>query len=305
MLIKNKKIKALFKKINFETKIKEIKITNNGDFCKYIYNEDLCELPYIGMGNPDANLLFVGSEKAFDKTKSDIIDLHERKLNYLHWYNIINSYGNINDHLHPDLKLRYKLKGFNPFSPITLDETSSAVYSGPHTYKKIEKIVNAQIMSYRPMAFKTKFDEIAPKSFEKSSFNYCFLTDISDFPKKRQKDGDKFKYDEFKKSCRYKHLNDNNSIGGFYRDFKNILIYAGKDYTGSHASDQRNDIIRIFNPKINPIHDYQRGEISDIYQSKNGGAKIIFTNQLTSRAFNTDYSIEHSLACIDMMDCIN
>jgi hypothetical protein len=305
MLVKNKKFKSLFNKINFEEKVKEIKVTNNENFCKYSYNEDLCELPYIGMGNPDSTILFVGSEKAFDKSKSDIIDLHERKLNYLHWYSIINNYGNINDHLHPELKLRTKLKGFNPFSPITLDETRSAVYSGPHTYKKIEKIINSQITSYKPHASKTRFDEISSKSFAKSSFNYCFLTDISDFPKKRQKDGDKFKYEEFKKSCRYKHMNDSNSLGGFYRGFKNILIYAGREYTGAHGSAQRNDIIRIFNPKINPLTDYQKGEISEIYQTQNGGAKIIFTHQLTSRIFNTDYSIEHKLACIDMVDCIN
>jgi hypothetical protein len=125
MLIKNKSFKKIFKHFN---------IPSEYDPIKY---------PYVGLGNPDANLLLVGSEKKNEK-EFPIIYQHELVYNYAHWSNLVKDYLNYKDALHPKLKLRGgELNHFNPFSPLTLDETCYTVYiKGNHTYKRIETIIN-------------------------------------------------------------------------------------------------------------------------------------------------------------------
>ncbi len=302
MLIKNKRFREVFEsqsenKSDVSAQITAISKKEDKDF--------LCHYPYIGMGNPDAKILFVGSEKGFNPAASMKIDLHERKLNFIHWNDIVNNYNHLRDHFHPILKLRKGLDGFNPFSPLTLNETAEKVYGkGNHTYKKMEKIIQAQFLTYATAAEPINLFEITPGSFHKSLFKHCFITEISDLPKSNQGQGSKFNFKEFKKSCRYSHMLTGKT-GDFYRSFKTVIIYAGSLYAGVHNSNQRAEIIALFNPLIDLKKDYRRGYVSDIYESKKGGAKIIVCPHLISyRIFRNDYILSHEFAVMDLGQCI-
>jgi hypothetical protein len=302
MLVRNKKFKAIFSEISekwvdINAQISAASKSENERF--------MCDYPYIGMGNPDAKILFVGSEKGFNPMTSLKIDLHERKLNFIHWNDILNNYNHLRDHFHPILKLRKGLDGFNPFSPLTLNETAEKVYGkGNHTYKKMEKIIQAQFINYTSSAEAINLLEITPGSYHKSLFKYCFVTEISDLPKSNQNQGSAFNFNEFKKSCRYSHLLTG-KIGDFYRSFKTVIIYAGSRYAGAHNSKQRAEIISLFNPNINMKKDYRRGYVSDIYETKKGGAKIIVCPHITSYAiFRNDHIFTHDFAVMDIGKCI-
>lgn len=298
-LITNRKFLKIFKDFISTDEIIQAKSNKKYEPSKY---------PYIGMGNPDSNLLFVGSEKAFDPKFSYNIDLHERILNYIHWCDIVNNYNHIfNDKFHPTLLNRPYLEGFNPFSPLTLYDTLIKVmYSGkPHTYKKMKQIMDVQMMYFSGDNRTVYLQEVSPQLYDFSMFRYCFLTDISDLPKPSQDFGKRFSIKDFMMTNRYSEMLNDNSLGGFYRSFKNIVIYAGRKYTGVHGSYEREIIIKLFNPNIIMNAHYTNGYASDIYICPKGGARLIFINQLTSRTFNHNNVIEHDLACMDMSDCLN
>ena len=210
-LIKNKWFKKIF--------------TNETSNATEISQYNPFEYPYIGMGNPDSDLLFVGSEKAFDVNVSTQIDKNERVLNFHHWADIVKNHNKIEDHLHPKLKLRNSiLRGFNPFSPLSFEETALDVYGVNHTYKKIEKIINSRIPIFSKAIVTSDIFEVTPKKFCNSTFNYCFHTDLSDVPKKRQNHGVIFDFEKYKDSARYQHI-ENGTLGRFYNSFKFIIIY--------------------------------------------------------------------------------
>jgi hypothetical protein len=291
-LIKNKKFKNIFAGKHLQL----------NPVTKDAYNPII--YPYIGLGNPDAKVLFVGSEKAFNPEISPVINMHELFLNYAHWDDIIENYnGKLVDTLHPILKLRNNaLKGFNPYSPLTLDETCYDVYNaGSHTYKKLEKIINSILLTFHSLP-PTSIFQTSPKQQLGSAFNYCFLTDISDLPKKRQNEGDAFSFDDFVNSPRYHHLSA--AIGDFYRSFQKIVIYAGNTCVGNRNTDLRLQMIRIFNPNLN--HDNLVTPPNPVFDKYDCGigAELIICNQLTSRTFNDDHNLKHLLGVIGIGDIL-
>jgi hypothetical protein len=299
MLVKNRRFRKIFD-THFKTEATVIKPKNIQSFTEEQVKNFLCSYPYVGMGNPDSNLLIVGSEKAYNTNLSSVIDLHERRLNFLHWKNIIEHYNHLSDNLHPILMTREDLEGFNPFSPLTLANTAKVVIESPnHTYRNIYSIINSQLQNYSSNEPVPILWEISPFAYNKSMFKHCFLTDISDLPKKRQGDGNKFRFKDFKEGCRYEHIK-NGSLGDFYRNFCSILIYAGNEYAGLHGSSQRKDILQLFNPNIDVEKDYKKGYCSDIYESLKGGARIVVCHQLTSRTFNDSNNLKHNLSVLDL-----
>ncbi|NCC55852.1 MAG: hypothetical protein EOM11_10325 [Erysipelotrichia bacterium] len=294
-LIKNKKFKAIFKGIDISSR--EI-IDNQYDSKKY---------PYIGMGNPDSKVLFVGAEKGFDPEESSVINKHELNLNYIHWQDILLNHNNLNDHLHPRLKLREGLTGFNPFSPLSLDVTCNRVYSiGGHTYKQMEKICNASLLAFHSVSPKNIF-QVSPHFYNESMFKYCFLTELSDLPKKTSEKGVLFSNDDFKKSARYSAIKG--LLGDFYRSFKTVVIYAGRKYAETHCTTQRLDVIKLFNPKLNCNDLINHGNgangqwLYDVYKSSKGGAKVVVCRHIVSQG-TTAHDLEQLIGVIGMGDIL-
>jgi hypothetical protein len=283
MLIKNKLFKSIF---------------NTSD-TPHLDEYDPIEQPYVGLGNPDANLLFVGSEKK-EEVEFPIIYLQEFIYNYCHWSDLAhdNSYPGYYDALHPELKLRghgpdyskVRLTGpsldhFNPFSPLTLDETCYTVYNQEdHIYKRIETIINGILLTFHSLPPKSIFN-ISPYKYDESIFSKCFLTELSDNPMSIL--NGKWDFDKFKTSPRGKQMKDGN-LGNFYRSFNKVVIYAGKDYTGEVGSLQRAEIIRLFNPNLinndiysfhghGDIRNHGQAKLWQKYVSPKGGAEVIVT----------------------------
>lgn len=280
MLIKNNSFKKIFKNFSIPSECDQY---------------DPIECPYVGLGNPDANLLFVGSEKKYE-IEFPIIYQHELVYNYAHWSNLVNDYSSYKDALHPKLKLRGGLLNhFNPFSPLTLDETCYTVYKkGNHTYKRIETIINKILLTFHSLPPKSIFN-ISPYKYDDSIFSKCFLTELSDKPMPSQ--NGKWDFDKFKKSPRGKQMKDGN-LGNFYRSFNKVVIYAGKNYTGEVGSLQREEIIKLFNPNLSNanicfgmdggVNLYQK------YVTPKGGAEVVVTeNHIIAAMFNNPSSLEY------------
>jgi hypothetical protein len=284
MLINSKKFRDIFKNA--------VDIKNNE------YNPE--KFPYIGLGCPDSNILFVGSEKKEEKSFPNIIQ-HELNYNFSHWNNLVSNYNGFKDNFHPKLKLRGGvLNHFNPFSPLTLDETSLAVYSkGSHTYMRIEIIINSILHAYGLPTL--SIYNISPKRYNESLFSRCFLTELSDKPMPSQ--NGTWDFNAFKSSPRANHM-INGELGDFYKSFKKVVIYAGKKYTGRVGSTQREEIIKLFNPYLcngdmTAGTDVVGRIIFQKYVSKKGGAEVIVTeNHIITKMFNSSHTLGHYLGVI-------
>lgn len=250
---------------------------------------------YIGMGNPNSNILLVGSEKAFNVDNQPLIAHHELNFNYEHWKNIVHHYNHLTDPYDNLLLTRpYPLDGFNPFNPLFLLDTRCIVMPrGGHTYHKIKRLINHfQGIHHHP---DTYIDPTLPEGdvFDFNTFSKCFITDLSSTPATNQKKAN-FKLDEFLKSKRYDFLL--NHASSFYQDFKTTILYFGKNenYIGRVNSDQRLSVLRIFNPSVthgDRIIEHVGGFDFECYIPKSG-SKIILSYHVTNyRYFNTNYSI--------------
>ena len=211
---------------------------------------------YVGMGNPNSDLLLVGNEMALDSSHSihSSIFRHECTLNIEHWYDIIAHYNHLINPFDPILLKRIApLTGFNPFNPLLFSLTRSIVLGKHgHTYYGMERLINHF----------EKIDGFTQTNIEETinwiicSFSKFFITELNINPSKTSSTS-KFNVKDFvgtnktsKPSKRYNFINKGDL--DFYKSFKTVIIYAGSklNYVGKVASIEREKIIQIFNPKL-------------------------------------------------------
>jgi hypothetical protein len=267
-------------------------LINKNSFLNLI-NENTSE--YIGMGNPNSDLLLVGSEKAFDVNLQPLIAHHELYHNYMHWKDLVCNHNHL-ENSYDDLLLNrpHPLDGFNPFNPLFLDDTRQIVMPlGGHTYKKIKRLVNHfQNIHHLPETDINPID--APgNNFDLNTFSKCFITDLSSMPAINQNQAN-FQLDEFLQSERYNFLSHHAS--SFYQDFKTTILYFGNNtnYIGLVNSPQRLSILRIFNPNIE--HTDRQMINSEGFNFEcyipNTGSKIVLSYHFTAFGiFTANYSI--------------
>lgn len=102
---------------NIEVKLKEIK-----DFNK------VANPYYIGFGNPDADLLIVGQEKAFNAFNNPELMLYESINNSFQWAKIIENNGDVSE------------VNFDPRNP---RKHHSSKFKGNHTWSKYSILIDA------------------------------------------------------------------------------------------------------------------------------------------------------------------
>lgn len=275
------------------TKKSFIDLFPKGDCSEQPEGYDAENFPYIGMGNPDSKLLLVGAEKALDHTNPLLLPIfkHELILNYSHWCDIVNNHLSKTAPFDSILLSRGGvLNDFNPFSPLLFPATITRVRSrGRHTYRKMEIIIN-WILSHICGLPATSIWEHRPSHYSNSTFSKCFITELSDIPALKNK---KFDYPIFNISPRGKKM-ISGKLGLFYQDFEKIVIY-NKSYCGSRGSIQRDEIIKIFNPSLIEIRDFnpiKSTPYCDVYTPKSGGAEVFICDQLTSRRFNANETLQ-------------
>jgi len=235
--------------------------------------------PYVGMGNPDSNILMVGTEKALnaDNPNNDheSILIHELCLNVAHWNNLLVEYNYLDNPF--DLMLLERplpFAGFNPFSPLLFEITHNMVYGkGGRTYYGIQRLVNHyEVLHNLPVT--NAFETI---NFNNSTFSKCFITEISANPAINQMQA-AFKLNHFFEGDRYNFMT--NEAAAFYQSFSTVVIYAGKNkkYVGQEGTENRLNIIRIFNPNLEHFHIHRME--NHIYYDNGEVARVILCRHL-------------------------
>ncbi|MFV7235167.1 hypothetical protein [Flavobacterium sp. ZB4R12] len=212
---------------------------------------------YIGFGNPNAEILFLGKEKAFDIANSPDIFLHESINNNKHWEAIIkknNRYDSVFNPLFPQLyhkeKNNHKIKARDTWG----------------MYSQIVKGI-------------TENDTITSSSdnLDDNFFNHCFTTEVNHIPSKY--------------SLHLKSQEDRKKLlqEPFYKRFKYVII-------GAIGSINIDDIKNIFGSDLQietiEIGENKRRKI-EIKILKNETQKIILCNQLSGAAGWTTDAIKN------------
>ncbi|MBX9886555.1 MAG: hypothetical protein K2Y30_01310 [Flavobacteriaceae bacterium] len=231
--------KRLNKWNDFEVKLTEVKDLNI-----------LCNPYYIGYGNPNSEILFLGKEKAFSITNNPDLFFHESINNNKQWEYLIEN-RDLND-----------LK-FSPLYPQQYFERIIPHYKikKNHTWGVYCELVNA---------ITTKSDiTTSSEILENNFFHHCFTTEVNHIPSK---------YSSHIKSSALRHelLQD-----AFFKSFKYVIIGA----IGSIDPTQIKSIFDIYNEsEVIEISekDSKRKRFIEVF--KTDSQKIILCNQLSGAA---------------------
>lgn len=169
---------------DFEVKLTEIKDLHS-----------LCNPYYIGYGNPNSEILFLGKEKAFNINNNPDLFLHESINNNKQWEYIIEN-SNVKD-----------LK-FSPLFPQQYFESKISNYKikKNHTWGMYCELVKAI----------TDKSEITSSSeiLENNFFHHCFTTEVNHIPSK------------YSLHLRFSDVRKELLQHAFYKSFKYVIIGA-------------------------------------------------------------------------------
>jgi hypothetical protein len=184
-LLDVKDLSERIKKWNdFEVKLSEIKSLHL-----------LCNPYYIGYGNPNSEILFLGKEKAFNITNSPNLFLHESINNNKQWECLI-------ENKNSDLE-------FNPLFPQKYFENifgKEFKIKHSHTWGMYNKLVKGITEN---LDVTTEL-----KVLENNFFNHCFTTEVNHIPSKY--------------SSNLKSIDPRKELlqHAFYKSFKYVIIGA-------------------------------------------------------------------------------
>ena len=244
---------------------------------------------YIGMGNPNADILIVGKEKALDLNDENYLPIiqHESNLNIDHWMSVVDSYNDLSNSFDSLLMKRTSpLNGFNPFCPMLFPITAQLVHSKPgHTYKKIEKLLNLG-----------EIDDFS--SPENNVFNFCFLTEINHVPTLRNAT---FNRVNLAHQSRKSFISNN----AFFQSFKIVVIHVGvnsRNYIGARNSEERFlNLQNMFNSELQnepqrlvlDVNNAGRTIEADLYFNSKNTSLVIVCNQLSGSAGWTNTALSN------------
>lgn len=217
---------------------------------------------YIGFGNPESNILFLGKEKGFDIEKHPNLLIHESINNIVQW-NYINTIESNKSHV--DI---FNYLGYNPQFPRLFHIQN---ISPRHTWSLYSQIVAGIYSLNRKEIFeeKTKYD--------KSFFNHCFISETNYIPSKYSR-GNKLipERKEFLKQP-------------FFKNFTKIIIGA----KGYLSLDEISDIFDISSEskQINLGKNKQRN--IEAYILFNEKTKIVYCDQLSGASGWTNEAISN------------
>lgn len=199
---------------------------------------------YVGMGNPNADTLLIGSEKALDPLDTTYAPIlrHELELNIDHWIDLLDNYNHIENPFDLNLLNRNPpLNRFNPFNPLFLEQTANIVRNkSGHSYAGMKRLINS--------VHNQNFG-LYTHDFTSNVFSKIFISELSTNTALNQNVAN-FNLANFLDSARYNFLTT--TASNFYRSFKTVVIYCGlkNKYLGKNDSENRLKVIRIFNPTL-------------------------------------------------------
>jgi hypothetical protein len=243
---------------------------------------------YIGMGNPDGDILFVGKEKALAPGKliDQPIILHELLLNHPHWYDIVVNHPNKGSHDPALLQRPHPFTGFSPYNPLLLPTTWARVTGrGFHTYQGMWLAVNRGTTINDVTGLGTMTPPQA-EAWQWRLFDKVFITELSiQVARMSNEAPTPFRSTEWLQSPRYRFMSG--MAAPFYQRFKTVVIYAGvnnRRYVGAPGSPERLALIQIFNPTLTHA-DMQVLANGAVQEYANGtGARVLITPHLSGNA---------------------
>jgi hypothetical protein len=237
---------------------------------------------YIGMGNPDADILLVGREKALDPDEPHDrpIILHELLLNHPHWYDIVVNHPNRGSHASALLQRPHPFPDFSPYNPLLFQDTRDRVASnGPHTYRRMWLTVN-QGATADQLRGLSRMNKQQQEAWSWGLFDKVFITELS-IQVARSSSKVPFKLNEWLQNARYRFMSG--MAAPFYRRFKTVVIYAGvknHDYVGAPGSPERLALVQIFNPSLTHNHMHLRANGMVQEYANGSGARVLITPTL-------------------------
>ncbi len=211
---------------------------------------------FLGFGNPGADILFIGKEKAFDIYKSPKSFFYESLNNTLQWKLIKEDKFDKNNIFDPRNPRKYHTKKIKSI----------------HTWGKYAQIISGA----KTLNLKELLAEYKPE--QDSLFNHCFLTEINHIPS-RYSNGHSLTQE--RKSL----LKD-----PFYKRFKNVVIGA-KGYLKNSEIEEIFDVKLI---KENEVID-SKGKLGNknivINLFKSTKQQVIYCQQLSGASGWTNEAI--------------
>lgn len=202
---------------------------------------------FLGYGNPDSDILFIGKELGFDIGNHPHLLLHESVNNLLHWKKIIEKedliYGQDENG---------KDKVFDPTfpSPFFPKKTSG------HTWRLYSKVIAGYLGEDLKTKGNTMFKEM--KDRNNSFFKYCFLTEYHFLPISKNQN-------KSNSGRRIDFLENEN----FFKKFKVILITAKKyvsrevieDWFDCKREEAKDLFVKKENTKVEVFRNAEQGQM--------------------------------------------
>jgi hypothetical protein len=207
--------------------------------------------PYVGMGNPDADILMVGREKALNPADAaywDII-LHELILNHAHWYDIVHDHADVHPHEVALLGRGAPFTWFSPYNPLRWLPTWTMVTGpGHHTYQGMWTAVNCNTGNADVNGL-GQLNAAAAEAWQWRLFDKVFITELNLRVAKSSRKT-RFKLTEWLEGPRFAFMAGMGAA--FYQRFKTVVIYTGVNgaYVGQSGSAERLSLLQLFNPAL-------------------------------------------------------
>jgi hypothetical protein len=243
------------------------------------YEKYLVNPYYIGAGNPDSDIIFIGKELAHNPSNNPDLFFLESISNWYLWNEFIkninfnsvslsnNSPPNI-DSLIQNFTTKYQYCPLNPLSSKHINSIGS-VFNGGHTWRKEEKIILNSKYSSGVSSYNKKNYQFSTNFFSK-----CFTTELNCVPSKN-------------KGIFIPNNNPrvgfifNGPMKSFINSFKNI-IFGCKTYL-SKINNYQSLISSCFNVQLSKNHNlYSCKNVSDVFLSNN--KLVIVCSQISGAA---------------------
>jgi len=258
----NLDLKQFFLELLNEVDYKKRKnIWNNKIFSSDKFSDELYKLSnpyYIGFGNPESKILFIGKEKGFDLQNHPELLFEESINNIYHWQGIISK-----DLFNHPLKIQ-KSFDFSPLFPLSYNYKHQ--FKKSHTWYTYSKVLAATFKKL------SEYDSYFNRNdYNSSLFQKCFMTEFNYVPSKYSKKLGKGIDDriEFLK-------ND------FFNKFKVIIIGARTYFNDKKFQGNGEEIIeQVFNVS------FDKNILSPRMKSKlfkSDSKIVILTSQLSGAA---------------------
>lgn len=212
---------------------------------------------FIGFGNPEADILFLGREKSFNTYSQPELFFHESINNTLQWESInsgIDLTNEVFDPRNPRKYHKFKIKA-------------------NHTWGKYSQIIK--------LKNDLKEDLLSmPQDSQPTLFDYCFLTEINHLPSK-------YSVGEGLIEVRTSLLKN-----PFYKKFKNVVIGA-KGYLSNEQIEEIFNVTRDPNPQPLGFKGKIKKQQINATIFRNENQKIIYCSQLSGATGWTNEAIEN------------